>query len=339
MKLVLGAMHAVFPMSDASRVGEARRHAAQLAALAGLDETAAGRLAIVVNELGNNLVRHAHEGRLLLMAREDSGEVELLSIDNGPGIPDVARSLGDGYSTGGTPGTGLGAVQRQAQDFELHSAVGEGTVIVARVRNAGAAPAEAHAVRCAGISIAKPGEVVCGDAWAAGLNGTRGALIVADGLGHGPDAAEASEAAVEVFSHEPLAQPRVLLERLHNVLRSTRGAAVSLVQLDSAADCIRFAGAGNVVARVISGVSDRSLLVQHGTVGLQMRRPEESSMTWPPHALLVMYSDGIETRWSVDRLMPVLGRDPSLVAAILLRDHCRGRDDATVVVMRREDAR
>jgi hypothetical protein len=100
---------------------------------------------------------------------------------------------------------------------------------------------------------------------------------------------------------------------------------------------VRACGAGNVMARIISGASDRSVLSQLGTAGVQIRRPEEARTAWPPHALLVVHSDGIESRWPATRLMPVLGRDLTLAAAILMRDHCRGRDDATVVVMRRKE--
>ncbi len=338
MDVIRGTLHTAFPMEDTSRVGEARRHAALLASSANLDETSAGRLAIVVTELGTNLVRHATQGRLLLAARPGSGRVEVISIDNGPGIADIARSLGDGYSTGGTPGTGLGAVRRLSQEFDLHSAMGEGTVLVARIVSSSASrqPAESHAVTCAGICTAAPGEIVSGDSWAAGFNGTLGSVMVADGLGHGPDAAAASLSAIEVFATNPRARPAELLERSHSHLRSTRGAAVSAMLLDTSDNTISSCGAGNVVARVISGNSDRSLLSQHGTAGIQMRKPEEATTAWPPHALLVVHSDGIETRWNGARLMPVLGRDLTLAAAILVRDHCRGRDDATVVVLRRQ---
>ncbi len=339
VELVHGALHTAFPMDDATRVGEARRHAARLSESAELDETAAGRVALIVNELGNNLVRYAKNGQLLLAARPGSGMVEMISIDHGPGIPDIARSMGDGFSTGGTPGTGLGAVRRLAQDFDIHSAMGEGTVIVARVRGT-IAPLqgrEAHAVECAGIAIAAPGETVCGDSWAAGLNGTRGALMVADGLGHGPDAAEASLAALEVFGVDPMGALDQMMERTHAHLRHTRGAAVTMMRLDTGESSVRSCGAGNVMGRIVSGASDRSVLTQHGTAGVQIRRPEEAQTAWPPHALLVVHSDGIESRWPATRLMPVLGRDPTLAAAIILRDHCRGRDDATVVVMRRKE--
>jgi anti-sigma regulatory factor (Ser/Thr protein kinase) len=334
--MISGSFHAVIPMGDPSRVGEARRHAAQLAADCGFDEVDAGRLALVVTELGTNLVRHAREGRLWLSARPAQREVEVLAVDEGPGIADVERSLGDGYSTGGTPGTGLGAVRRLAQDFDLHSTVPEGTLVLARVRATGM-PARQQAFSWGAVSFAAPGERVCGDGWAFAFDGDLAWLVVADGLGHGPDAAEAGAAALDAFAQDPFASPRHLLERMHQALRRTRGAAVMVLQADAAAGSILSVGAGNVMGRLVSGVSDRTLLCQHGTAGVAMRSPEEVTTPWPPHALLVVYSDGIESRWKGEVLAPALARDATLAAALLARDHCRGRDDATVAVLRRKD--
>lgn len=339
--MIVGSFHAVFPMGDASRVGEARRHAAELAHDCGFDETTTGRLALVVTELGTNLLRHATAGgRLLLSARRARGEVEVIAIDEGPGMRDVRRALDDGFSTGGTSGTGLGAVRRLATEFDLHSSMPGGTVVVARVRAPSAMPRPphaAHAIEVGAIALAAPGERVCGDAWAFALEGDRVTMIVADGLGHGPDAAAASSEAVDAFAEEPLAAPRSLLERVHARLRTTRGAAVMMLEADAAAGTVRSAGAGNVMGRLISGTADRTVLSQHGTAGMTIRTPEETTTAWPPHALLVVCSDGIATRWQADVLMPVLGRDPAIAAAILVRDHCRGRDDATAAILRRKD--
>jgi len=321
-------------MGDASRIGEARRHAAQLAQDCGLDETDGGRLALVVTELATNLLRHASEGRLLLSARPGRREVEVLAIDHGPGIADVHRSLVDGFSTGSTPGTGLGAVRRLAQVFDIHSQVPSGTVVLARVR-AAAAPAQPEQPLCAaGVSVAAPGETVCGDSWAVTLDGDQACVLVVDGLGHGPEAAEAAQAAVDVFRREPMAAPRRLVEQAHARLRSTRGAALIALQVH-ADGSIRSCGAGNVVARLVSGTSDKTVLTQHGTAGVTIRTPEETRSEWPAHALLVVCSDGIETRWRPELLRPVLRHDPAIAAAVILRDHCRGRDDATVAVLRR----
>jgi anti-sigma regulatory factor (Ser/Thr protein kinase) len=334
--MIAGSVHAVIPMGDPSRVGEARRHAAQLAFECGFDEVNAGRLALVVTELGTNLVRHAREGRMWLSARPAQREVEVVAVDQGPGIADVERSLGDGYSTGGTPGTGLGAVRRLAQEFDLHSTMPEGTLVLARVRASGGAAVQ-NAFSAGAVSFAAPGERVCGDGWAFAFDGDLAALVVADGLGHGPDAAEAGAAALESFAEDPFASPRQLLERIHQALRRTRCAAVMVLHADAAAGSIRSVGAGNVMGRLVSGVSDRTLLCQHGTAGVAMRSPEEVTTPWPPHALLVVYSDGIESRWKGEVLAPVLARDPALAASLLARDHCRGRDDATVAVLRRKD--
>ncbi len=330
MPFIAGRTHAVFPIADASRVGEARRHAASLAARCEFDETLAGQLAIVVTELGTNLLRHAREGRLLLAA--SAHEVEVIAMDRGPGIADVRKSTADGFSTGGTPGTGLGAVKRQSHDFDLHSVPGEGTVIVSRLR-ADASPAPRHPLWIAGIATCAPGEFVCGDSWAAHVDGEQAQLIVADGLGHGEAAAQASRDAVAVFRAEKGAPPRVLLDSAHRALRTTRGAAVAVLHADRATGKFNYAGAGNIVSRAVSGISDRTLLTQHGTVGVQMRKPEESIAEWPEHAVLVVHSDGVESRWAAQRIVPLLGRDPVLIAAVLMRDHCRGRDDATVVVL------
>jgi signal transduction histidine kinase len=85
------------------------------------------------------------------------------------------------------------------------------------------------------------------------------------------------------------------------------------------------------VGRVLSGVFDRTCSASTAPPASRSARPR-SQHAWPAHALLVACSDGIETRWKPELLRPVLGRDPTLAAALLVRDHCRGRDDATVAV-------
>jgi anti-sigma regulatory factor (Ser/Thr protein kinase) len=137
MEVARGSIHALFPMEDLSRVGQARRHAAEIASQQGFDSVAAGRVALVVTELGTNLVKHANGGRLLIASREfdaGMGEIEVLSIDDGPGIASMDQCLHDGFSTGGTPGTGLGAAKRLADDFDIHSEMPGGTLIVDRIR-------------------------------------------------------------------------------------------------------------------------------------------------------------------------------------------------------------
>jgi len=322
------------PITDPSQVGDARRTAARLTGELGFDETRSGQVSLIVNELGNNLVRHAQAGRLLIgaVAGSEHPTIDVLSVDAGPGMADVDRCLADGYSTGGTPGTGFGAVKRLSDCFSVHSAPGRGTIILSRVgRDAGATRSGRFDV--AGISLAAPGETVSGDAWCFDSHGDVGRVMVADGLGHGPVAAEAADLAVAFFARTSGA-PSAVLSAAHPVLRSTRGAAVAAATLDGSARTITFCGSGNIAGRVVSGIEDRSLLSQHGTLGAQIRKLTDIVYPWPAHAVLVLHSDGITSRWTFDDAPGLLQCDPAVIAAWLLREHLRGRDDATVVVIR-----
>src|SRR5262249_3039287 len=196
------------PITEASQVAAARRTALQMASRLGLSETETGALALVVTEAATNLVKHAQAGQLLLRTLEaaEAPGVELLALDTGPGMAHVGLCLQDGYSTAGSPGTGLGAITRLATLWDLYSVPGQGTALLAQVvRRARRLPAEELPLHSApgplvvgGVCVPYPGEMVCGDAWMVTQQDARCLMLVADGLGHGPLAAEAAHAVVQV---------------------------------------------------------------------------------------------------------------------------------------------
>jgi len=327
-------------VTEQSQVGEARRAALRLCLTHGFDETVCGRIALLVTELGTNLARHAKSGRLLISCHStaDGFQFEILSIDSGPGMADVSRCLRDGYSSGNTPGTGFGAVQRMSTDFSVFSVAGKGTVILSRVRvpdGAASTAAKAPArFAYAGICLAARGEVVSGDAWEIRIVGDQARVALADGLGHGAGAAEAAEAAMAAFRRSTGA-PSEVLEQAHPTMRSTRGAAMAVVRIDASASTLDFAGAGNVAGRIISGVDDRSLMSQNGTLGVQIHKIQDVAHAWPMHALIILHSDGLTSRWKLDEAPGLIQCDPAVVAGWLIREHTRGWDDVTVVVVKR----
>lgn len=332
------ALTLVLPVSEASGAGEARRRVAALARAAGLDETDAARAALVATEVAGNLAKHTTAGGMLLVRAlgVDGGApgVEIVAADAGPGIARVSEALRDGFSTAGSPGTGLGAIARQSQAFDLHSLPGSGTVLLSRVLSRGAAE-PAQGLELGVVNVPAPGETVCGDAWAhtEGPGGTT-ALLVVDGLGHGPGAAEAAAAAVAAFRAVPDLSPAVRLERLHAALRGTRGAAAAIAEVDPARGELRYAGAGNISGVLAGPAGTQSLVSHNGTLGSQVRAFQEFVYPWREGALLVMHSDGIATRWSLERWPGLVARHPSLAAATIFRDFLRGKDDATVVAAR-----
>lgn len=318
-------------VEGADQAGEARRRAASLAAASGLDETSAGRLAIVVTELANNLWRHGGGGELLVT---NCGHacIDVLALDSGPGMADVARCFQDGYSTAGSSGTGLGAVQRLSDHYDIYTAVDKGTALLARIESC-AARERAAGVRLGGLSVPMRGEKVCGDAYAV-RGGDEAYVLVVDGLGHGPGAADCADAAVTAFEEAALDGPADLLRDIHGALRTTRGAAVSIARIDFGRAELRYSGVGNIAASIWSHGACRHLLSHPGIVGHDSRNVRELTYDLPSDALVLLYSDGIATHWSLSSYEGLLLRDPSLIAGVIYRDQSRGRDDATVVVVR-----
>jgi anti-sigma regulatory factor (Ser/Thr protein kinase) len=333
-------------VTDETSVGEVRRRCAELSAEAGFDDVAAGRIAIIATEITGNLVRHATAGQhvIVRMAERQGGlALELLGIDSGPGLPNVAQALRDGYSTSTTPGTGLGAARRLADDFHIHSVPDIGTVVVARVLSREAASDGATAstsarsgshtqLHVAALVLPKPGQDASGDAWAHERDAERDWILVADGLGHGPDAAIASGTAVRAFQRAVGSPPAERLRLLHDALRPTRGAAVAIAEIHRRNRTVTYAGIGNIAGAMAWPGGVTNMISHDGIVGHMAAQFREFQYPWPEGAVLVMHSDGLSQRWDLDRYPGILRRDPALIAAVLLRDASRGRDDAAVVV-------
>jgi anti-sigma regulatory factor (Ser/Thr protein kinase) len=322
-------------VEDSSQVGEARRLAMRVAADAGFDESARSDIGIVATEAATNVVRHGHRGEVLITevdSRTGPG-LELVCVDQGPGMPDVGAAMRDGFSSKGTMGGGFGAMRRLSDDFQIYSAPGVGTALVCRFWPAGASP-NGSGVLWAGLAVPVRGESACGDAWAV-LHGAFGtALLLADGLGHGAPAAEAAAEAVRIFRAQTSFQPEQVLAVLHAGLRSTRGAAAAVALIDAGRREIRYAGIGNISATILTGDGTRSLVSHNGTLGFQVRKTQEFVYPWSSGSLLVAHSDGLGTHWKLEQYPGLYRQDPALVAALLYRDHARRRDDTSVVVGR-----
>ncbi|HYC56071.1 MAG TPA: SpoIIE family protein phosphatase [Candidatus Binatia bacterium] len=323
------------PIQERSQIGEARRTAARVCAQAGLGEGDAGRVAILTTELATNVLIHGGGGTILVQSLGDQGSrvIEVLAVDSGPGMRDLDRCMADGFSTGGTQGTGLGATRRQADFFDAWSHPGAGTVIVARVGNGG------YLDHFGAVCLPYPGEQVCGDGWLARASGDAFIVMVVDGLGHGPLAATASDTALEAFEEVHAHSPSAILTLAHARMAATRGGAVAVAACDLAAGTLRYAAVGNISGALVHEGSSRGLVTQNGTVGAQIRVLRELEYPCPQEALLILHSDGVATRWKLNDYPALSSRHPALIAAVLHRDFCRGRDDATVVVARVKEPR
>ncbi len=321
-------------IADPSQVAEARRRAARCAADAGVPEQRVPEVALAVTELATNLLKHGGGGMILASAFDDAdgSGFQVLALDQGRGMTDIDRCMRDGYSTSGSPGTGLGAISRMADLLRIYSRMGRGTAILARFicRPAGAEPRTQFGIAQAPF----PGERLCGDAWAFAHPLVGRTLLLVDGAGHGPEAARAADTATAVFRTCPEEPCEALVDRLHRALRPTRGAALAVARIDTAERVIDYAGLGNIAGVLVADGTMRHMVSHNGTAGHLAPRIRAFRYEYVSDPLLIMHSDGLTSRWDMAGYPGLASQHPALIAGVLFRDHRRPRDDATVVVMR-----
>lgn len=324
-------------IADPSHVGEARRLATEFARKAGGNETQLSRVALVATEMATNIIKHtAGVGGALIVERiydADGSGIELVAIDKGPGMVDVNASLVDGHSTAGSPGTGLGAIARQADRFAVYSRPGLGTAVAARVFF-GPSTTASGKPDIGVISTPYPGETENGDGWSYRGAGRRHTLLVVDGSGHGASAARAAEAAIRIFSEFGDEDCAALVERMHRGLASTRGAALAVARIDGSEGVVRYVGVGNIIGSVANGADTRQMVSHNGTAGHVAPRIREFTYSCSGTPSIIMHSDGLSNRWRLADYPGLAVCHPALIAGVLFRDFRRGRDDATVAVMR-----
>lgn len=301
-----------------------------------LSSGAVGRAALATTELATNLVKHAGGGSIVFGSDDDASKViTIIALDKGAGIPNLGTAMRDGYSTAGSPGTGLGAISRAATQFDVYSASGKGTAVLCRVgedEDGPALPVRRPRISVGGLCIAMHGESESGDAWDVTTTSDWTTITVVDGLGHGGAAATASRAATRIVREKPEAGLEESMHAAHGALRVTRGAAMAMARIHTGLRKLEFIGVGNIGCSIATDQVTRRTVSLPGIVGAEMRKLQTFTYPWDGESVLVMYSDGIGSSLGLDSYPGLASRDPALIAAVLYRDFCRGTDDATVVV-------
>jgi anti-sigma regulatory factor (Ser/Thr protein kinase) len=323
--------HVRFPVADEVDAGTVRRAVARYATELGADPYARGRAELVAVELATNIARHGRPGGWVLVRPVAPASIEVIAVDRGPSIVDVAAVLEGRISRPGGLGRGLAAVRRASVYFDVYSAPDRGTTVLSVVDLAGGDPPRRAPRAWGGVSVAVAD--VCGDGWAVVELDDGLAVAVVDGLGHGPRASVAADAALAAFAADP-ADLSGLVARANEAMRATRGGALTACHLVPARQRLDYVAVGNVSGRVMSGSTASGLVFANGTLGPRAEPPHAKvrSAEWPPDATLVLWTDGLTSRLSLPA--DLLAHDPALVAATAHRDHSRERDDATLVVVR-----
>lgn len=320
--------HVAFNASDRSYFAILKKDIHALALTAGLTSKRVAELDIIVAEIVSNLVKHAGGGQVLAKIINDNGTlgIELISIDNGPGMTDVTRMVADGVSTTNTLGHGLGAMKRLADVFQVYSVKSWGTVILIRMFNK--TPAKGFKTEIRSVVVPKPGETESGDNFYSTVDKEHVKLFLGDGLGHGPDAAKAMHIAGQAFQECPYTDPVEIIRHLNTAVKRTRGLVGSVAVFELASKKWRICGVGNIITKVHNPGNSKNYLAYNGIIGLNVPNTlNAQEIAHEDGQYIVMASDGLKSRWDTSKYTSIMRYDLSILCASLIKDFARLTDD------------
>lgn len=328
--------HISYSVPDKTYAGVIKREIHKIAETAGLDESQSGRVDIILSEMVSNLVKHNVTGAEIIVKviNDDvSKGLEIISLDNGPGMRDTAYMMTDGVSTYGSKGEGLGAIKRLSDDFDIYSTITTGTGILSRVFSGKKSAKSKVEFEINAVCVPYKGEKESGDAWGFKKVDNQYAVIAVDGLGHGIDAHSAAKIAVESFMGLNTSSPSEMLKTIHPATKRTRGAVAAISIIDFKNNQLNYCGIGNISGKIWSKDASKSLVSYNGTVGYAVpTKFFDHKHDWNGTNILILHSDGIKTRWEMSKYPGLENCDSSLIAAIIYKDNTRGTDDNLVVV-------
>ncbi len=332
--------HVKFPASDRSYLALTKKGIARIAAEVGFQPQRLHDIDLIVAEMASNLIKHAGGGDILVRKFQTSTNtgLELISIDSGPGMADPAKMIVDGVSTTGTLGNGLGAIHRLADQVQLYSTKGWGTILMARIFTLPLpVPARLPAADFDSRSLLLPipGEEVCGDGFYVKQTSEHIKIFLGDGLGHGPEAHRAVQEAIKAFRLCADHRPVDIIRYLHRSVNKTRGLVGSVVVYDTSSRQWSWCGVGNIMTRLSNSAATKNLMPYNGIIGLNCPRSmSDHILPLERGQLLIMCSDGLQSRWDHTKYPQIQRYDLSILAAALYKDYARKTDDTSVFIGR-----
>lgn len=331
--------HISYRIDDRSYVSYVKREIHNLLVKSGFSETRTGQIDIVVSELASNLIKHAGSGELLYRMNNEEKEnksFEIISLDQGEGNHDIQRMIRDGMSTTNTLGNGLGAIQRLSDFFQIFSVAGGGTTAIARSYR-DPLPEKWHPdpdrTTIDAIQVCYPGEQLCGDGYCVVETREETRIFVGDGLGHGPHAHHAVQEAIRVFRESRSASAGEVLRQIHQGVKKTRGLVATVALLNHQQRRWNICGVGNISTRLYKGMLHKNYMSYNGIIGMNVPGTMNDYVGEAEQfQTIVLCSDGIRSRWDLNKYPGILKYDPLLIASMIYKDHARRNDDMTVVV-------
>lgn len=177
------------------------------------------------------------------------------------------------------------------------------------------------------------GEYLSGDAVV--IHSLEQGLFVAivDVLGHGAEANELTHVIEAYLNRYCASDVSAVIQRLHQHLKGTRGAAVGLCAIDKLTGRIDYVGIGNTAMRLF-GKTETRFVSRDGVVGQNMRTPRPQAARMEPGDLIVLYTDGVSDRFTSQDYPGVSHHAAEAVARNIVQRFGKDHDDATCIAVR-----
>jgi anti-sigma regulatory factor (Ser/Thr protein kinase) len=329
----LGSATQSIPVYDEASVSSARQRVREAGDLIHAGKQLVESMALIASELTHNQLAHSKQGYFAVrpLERSDARGLEIVAADLGPGIEKPV--LTGSTRTEGSLGAGLESVFRLADEVEVDTRRAEGLCVVARRFEAGTP--EPFETAVAGEPY--PGELISGDD-AICLRSESGFLAaVCDGLGHGPEAREASNKAIESIVRNRHLDLREIVLAVNSEISGSRGCALSIARFEKHTATLQCLSAGDVRAHLYH-IRDAKFFTSTplvvGEVALSSRRLRIEEATVAPGAVFAMFTDGLETKTSLKGQLDLLRRPAIVIAQYLIKSHARQTDDSLVFAAR-----
>lgn len=291
---------------------------------------------LVAAELATNNIKHAG-GRGMIQVWQQPGVLDIVSLDYGPGIVDIAQAEQDGFSTANTFGKGLGAIRRLSDESYFYSqpkGTGQvtkwsGTVFLARFHlgsDRNGALGDGIGLFSRSLSDMRYN----GDRIYLQREDGRLRWLHLDGLGHGAEAQSAtSNLASHIAQHEDI---EAILGAVDRQLMTTRGAVAAVCEIDMTRNDLRMLGVGDMHARVCEKDEMQHIVFAPGILGREHRATTPFRLRLGKRSVVVTASDGIRRNWDVGNFVGLFNQHPQLIAYTLGNIMGRVSDDQSICV-------
>jgi anti-sigma regulatory factor (Ser/Thr protein kinase) len=333
---MVNKIYTSYTASDRSYYALLRKGIHKQAVQAEFPQLKVAHLDLIVAEMTSNLDKYTNGGEVLCAVQGLGNDqyIEIIAIDNGPGINDLNHMLMDGVSSSSTLGHGLGSIKRMSDFFSIYSLKGWGTILVSRLYKTDART-ENRRIVVRGIVVPKPPEKVSGDGFTYKFSERYFKLLLLDGLGHGVEANKAVEEAYSTFKQCPASDPADIIRYMHPALKKTRGGVGTVVVYDREKDAYSVLGVGNISSKVMNNGDCKNVMPYNGIIGHNIPNTMTShEISAKDYKFIILCSDGIKSRWDVAKYPLIQRYDPIIIAAAIYKDFARQTDDMSVVIVK-----